>query len=202
MGAAPGRGRRHAGGLRARSRPRAALLRHAPRRDPGPSSPTPRTIALARLDARVAGRAADRHPERRRPARARRARGACCTCTASISTPGAPPATRARRWTEPLIERPPCPACGERALRPDVVWFGEMPYRMDEIYAALRRADLFVSIGTSGAVYPAAGFVRERANSAPRRSNSTSSAARARPGSTRPGSARRASWCRRGSRKC
>jgi NAD-dependent deacetylase len=60
-----------------------------------------------------------------------------------------------------LIDRPPCPACGARALRPDVVWFGEMPYRMNEIHAALRRADLFVSIGTSGAVYPAAGFVRQ-----------------------------------------
>ena len=45
-------------------------------------------------------------------------------------------------------------------MRPDVVWFGEMPYHMDEIYAALRSADLFVSIGTSGAVYPAAGFVQ------------------------------------------
>ena len=64
-------------------------------------------------------------------------------------------------WREPLIERPPCPECGARSLRPDVVWFGEMPYRMDEIYAALREADLFVSIGTSGAVYPAAGFVRD-----------------------------------------
>ena len=65
------------------------------------------------------------------------------------------------RWTAPLIDRPACPACGARSLRPDVVWFGEMPYRMDEIYAALREADLFVSIGTSGAVYPAAGFVRD-----------------------------------------
>ena len=65
------------------------------------------------------------------------------------------------RWTGPLIDRPPCPRCGGRALRPDIVWFGEMPYRMDEIYAALRGADLFVSIGTSGAVYPAAGFVRD-----------------------------------------
>ncbi|NML95797.1 NAD-dependent deacylase [Novosphingobium olei] len=64
------------------------------------------------------------------------------------------------RWTGTLIERPPCPACGEPALRPDVVWFGEVPYRMEEIYDALREADLFVSIGTSGAVYPAAGFVR------------------------------------------
>ena len=63
-------------------------------------------------------------------------------------------------WRGTLIDRPPCPACGTRALRPDVVWFGEMPYRMDEIDAALRTADLFVSIGTSGAVYPAAGYVR------------------------------------------
>jgi NAD-dependent deacetylase len=64
------------------------------------------------------------------------------------------------RWTGTLIDRPECPRCGARALRPDVVWFGEMPYRMEEIYAALRQADLFVSIGTSGAVYPAAGFVQ------------------------------------------
>lgn len=60
-----------------------------------------------------------------------------------------------------MIERPACPHCGARALRPDVVWFGEMPYDMDRIYDALRGADLFVSIGTSGAVYPAAGFVRD-----------------------------------------
>jgi len=64
-------------------------------------------------------------------------------------------------WRGPLIERPPCPGCGARALRPDVVWFGEMPYGMDAIYAAVREADLFVSIGTSGAVYPAAGLVRD-----------------------------------------
>ena len=64
------------------------------------------------------------------------------------------------RWTGPLIDRPPCPACQARTLRPDVVWFGEVPYRMGEIHAALRAADLFVSIGTSGAVYPAAGLVR------------------------------------------
>jgi NAD-dependent deacetylase len=64
-------------------------------------------------------------------------------------------------WRGTLIDRPPCPACDARALRPDVVWFGEMPYAMDAIYATLREADLFVSIGTSGAVYPAAGFVRD-----------------------------------------
>jgi NAD-dependent deacetylase len=53
-----------------------------------------------------------------------------------------------------------CPNCGEPALRPDIVFFGEMPYEMDRIEAALARADLFVSIGTSGAVYPAAGYVQ------------------------------------------
>lgn len=65
------------------------------------------------------------------------------------------------RWTGALIEKPPCPDCGEASLRPDVVWFGEMPYEMERIYAALRGADLFVAIGTSGAVYPAAGFVQD-----------------------------------------
>jgi NAD-dependent deacetylase len=64
------------------------------------------------------------------------------------------------RWTGTLRDNPPCPACGAAALRPDIVWFGEMPYRMDEIFAALASADLFISIGTSGAVYPAAGFVQ------------------------------------------
>ncbi|MEK6638316.1 MAG: NAD-dependent deacylase [Pseudomonadota bacterium] len=63
-------------------------------------------------------------------------------------------------WRATLLDRPPCLNCGETALRPDIVWFGEMPYRMDEIEAAVARADLFVSIGTSGAVYPAAGYVR------------------------------------------
>ena len=53
-----------------------------------------------------------------------------------------------------------CGACGAPALRPDIVFFGEIPYDMDRIEAALSQADLFVSIGTSGAVYPAAGFVR------------------------------------------
>ncbi len=60
-----------------------------------------------------------------------------------------------------MSERPPCPVCQAPSLRPDVVWFGEMPYQMERIYSAIRRADLFVSIGTSGAVYPAAGFVRD-----------------------------------------
>lgn len=61
-----------------------------------------------------------------------------------------------------------CEACGQAGtVRPDVVWFGEMPREMDEIYEALASCDLFVSIGTSGSVYPAAGFVAEaRASSA------------------------------------
>jgi NAD-dependent deacetylase len=55
-----------------------------------------------------------------------------------------------------------CPQCRQAGtLRPDVVWFGEMPMRMDEIEAAIAASGLFVSIGTSGNVYPAAGFVRE-----------------------------------------
>ena len=58
-----------------------------------------------------------------------------------------------------LVDRPPCPACGERMLRPDVVWFGEMPYDLDRIENAVVACDVFVSIGTSGAVYPAAGYV-------------------------------------------
>ncbi len=63
-------------------------------------------------------------------------------------------------WTEDLSDFPPCPSCGVTELRPDVVWFGEIPYGMDLIQLQLKRADLFVSIGTSGAVYPAAGFVQ------------------------------------------
>ena len=72
------------------------------------------------------------------------------------------------RWEGPLSDAPACLACGAPALRPDVVWFGEMPYQMPRIYDALARADLFVSIGTSGAVYPAAGFVQEAAASGAR----------------------------------
>jgi NAD-dependent deacetylase len=64
-------------------------------------------------------------------------------------------------WQGELSSGPACPACGEPGgLRPDIVWFGEMPYEMERIDRALLDADLFVSIGTSGAVYPAAGFVQ------------------------------------------
>ncbi|MBN2970695.1 NAD-dependent deacylase [Roseomonas aeriglobus] len=63
-------------------------------------------------------------------------------------------------WHDDLPPGTACPACAAPALRPDIVFFGEMPYHMDRIEAALATCDLFVSIGTSGAVYPAAGFVR------------------------------------------
>lgn len=69
------------------------------------------------------------------------------------------------RWDAPPRMSPddPCPDCGVTATRPDVVWFGEIPYHMDRIADALATCDLFVSIGTSGSVYPAAGFVAEAA---------------------------------------
>ncbi|SLN67258.1 NAD-dependent protein deacylase [Aquimixticola soesokkakensis] len=59
----------------------------------------------------------------------------------------------------PSDPKAPCPNCARPATRPDIVWFGEMPYHMEAIFAAIGQADLFVSIGTSGTVYPAAGFV-------------------------------------------
>ena len=64
-------------------------------------------------------------------------------------------------WDGPMGEGASCPECGEPGrVRPDIVWFGEMPYAMERIDEALMRCDLFASIGTSGAVYPAAGFVQ------------------------------------------
>jgi len=76
-------------------------------------------------------------------------------------------------WETDLDVNTPCPQCTEErrdatgvpeylgSLRPHVVWFGEFPMEMDRIYEALNACDLFLSIGTSGSVYPAAGFVEE-----------------------------------------
>jgi len=65
-------------------------------------------------------------------------------------------------WRDDLGVEVPCSSCGQAGgLRPHVVWFGEMPLEMDSICDALHQADLFVAIGTSGSVYPAAGFVTE-----------------------------------------
>lgn len=64
-------------------------------------------------------------------------------------------------WTGPMGTGAMCLRCGEAGdVRPDIVWYGEMPYEMDRVDEALHDADLFVSIGTSGAVYPAAGYVK------------------------------------------
>ena len=64
-------------------------------------------------------------------------------------------------WRKALSQKDTCPNCGySSGLRPDIVWFGEMPYEMDRIFDALGNCDLFISIGTSGHVYPAAGFVQ------------------------------------------
>lgn len=67
------------------------------------------------------------------------------------------------RWDAPAEMAPedPCPACGVAATRPDVVWFGEIPYHMERIETLLAGASHFAAIGTSGQVWPAAGFVAE-----------------------------------------
>lgn len=65
-------------------------------------------------------------------------------------------------WTEDVTAQDLCTCCARPAvLRPHIVWFGEMPFEMDRIYRALGEADYFLAIGTSGHVYPAAGFVQE-----------------------------------------
>ncbi|QPM92111.1 NAD-dependent deacylase [Pseudooceanicola algae] len=66
------------------------------------------------------------------------------------------------RWPAPEQMQPgeACPACQAPKARPDIVWFGEMPYYIDEIERKLSNCSYFVSIGTSGNVYPAAGFFR------------------------------------------
>ena len=123
-------------------------------------APNPAHLALARLDAAwdgdlliVTQNVDDLH-ERAGAKRLSHMHGAlrlgwCLACDAHFD------------WTGPMGELASCPACKVGgAVRPDIVWFGEMPYEMDSIDTAIARADLFVSIGTSGAVYPAAGFVQ------------------------------------------
>ncbi|WP_136652123.1 NAD-dependent deacylase [Paracoccus aeridis] len=74
-------------------------------------------------------------------------RGICAACGNRFAVTG------------DLATADPCPACGAAALRPDIVWFGEMPQQMELIMGALQTARTFAAIGTSGQVYPAAGFV-------------------------------------------
>lgn len=64
-------------------------------------------------------------------------------------------------WDGPLADSPACPHCGVAELRPDVVWFGEVPHDTEGALNAVLEADVFCAIGTSGAVFPAAGLVLE-----------------------------------------
>jgi len=126
----------------------------------GTVEPNPAHEALARLDAEWPGelllvtqnvddlheragstRLVHMHGELRK--------GWCLACDARFA------------WDGPMGEGAACPRCTAAGrVRPDIVWFGEMPYEMERIDEALQRCGLFVSIGTSGAVYPAAGFVQ------------------------------------------
>jgi len=66
------------------------------------------------------------------------------------------------KWSGDINEKSKCECCNSFGnLRPDIVWFGEMPMKLDDIYKSLHQADLFIAIGTSGHVWPAAGFVQE-----------------------------------------
>ena len=69
------------------------------------------------------------------------------------------------KWDAPDVMSPcdRCPECNEACTRPDVVWFGEIPYHLDEIQGLLDETDLFVAIGTSGEVHPASSFVQHAA---------------------------------------
>lgn len=122
-------------------------------------APNPAHVALARLDAEWSGQLlivtqnVDDLHERAGANRLLHMHGElksalCAACGDNVE------------WEGSLPPGSECPDCGTPALRPDIVFFGEMPYHMDVIEAALADADLFVSIGTSGAVYPAAGFVQ------------------------------------------
>ena len=66
------------------------------------------------------------------------------------------------RWPATLVMRSIdlCPSCGKPATRPDIVWFGEIPYHMERIWEAVENAEIFAAIGTSGQVYPAAGLAQ------------------------------------------
>lgn len=72
-----------------------------------------------------------------------------CTACSTVTT-----------WRQDMTLDSKCPQCAEvGCIRPNVVWFGEMPYHMERIEEVLPHAKQFVSIGTSGSVYPAAGYV-------------------------------------------
>ena len=126
----------------------------------GEVMPNAAHVALARLDAEWAGQLlivtqnVDDLHERAGTKRllhmhGELMRGRCLSCDERFG------------WEGGMGKGAVCPCCdGAGQVRPDIVWFGEMPYEMEQIDEALFNAALFVSIGTSGAVYPAAGFVQ------------------------------------------
>ena len=126
----------------------------------GEVDPNPAHLALARLDSEWAGElliVTQNVDDLHERAGARRLlhmhgelkKGWCLACD------------QRSNWEGPMGTAATCRSCAQVGqVRPDIVWFGEMPYEMERIDAALQDADLFVSIGTSGAVYPAAGFVQ------------------------------------------
>jgi NAD-dependent deacetylase len=136
---------------------------NARRRNVRGAEPNPAHVALARLEAGLAERGGEltlvtqNIDDLHERAGARRVihmhgellKARCLRCEG------------ASEWLADLGPADACPGCGaEGGLRPHVVWFGEIPLCMDEIETELDRADLFVAVGTSGSVYPAAGFVR------------------------------------------
>jgi NAD-dependent deacetylase len=135
---------------------------NARRRNAAEAQPNPAHHALARLEAALGDRLVlvtqnvdDLH-ERAGSHKVIHMHGALNRATCAACGAG---------WTAPAEMHPdtPCPACGAPRTRPDIVWFGEMPMHMERIAEALAACDLFVAIGTSGEVYPAAGFVAEAA---------------------------------------
>lgn len=121
------------------------------------AAPNPAHVALARLEAALPGQVllvtqnVDDLHQRAGSQNVLQMHGALmrATCHACRHT-----------WPAPEVMNPadPCPACAKPQTRPDVVWFGEIPYHMETIAEALETADIFAAIGTSGQVWPAAGF--------------------------------------------
>lgn len=135
---------------------------NARRANAAAAAPNPAHHALARLEAalgddlRIVTQNVDSLHERAGTIRIWHMHGAldrakCAACGA--------------RWLAPPVMHPadPCPECRQPATRPDIVWFGEYPEYMEEIWTTLRACETFVAIGTSGNVYPAAAFVQDAA---------------------------------------
>ena len=121
--------------------------------------PNPAHVALARLEDAL-GATCWWSPRTSTTSTSGPGRATSSTCTAGSARRGAPPATRGTRGPGRSATGRRARRAAGRTLRPDVVWFGEIPHGMDDIEQALWAADLFVSIGTSGLVYPAAAFVQ------------------------------------------